>query len=75
MPERLSCNLAFSSPMHFWETLKKGLTFLAKNTPETRISGIGKQVMSASRQFMESRIASTPAKVTRLVISSGMMCA
>lgn len=75
MPERLSCSLPLSSPIFRCETRKNGRTFLAKITPETRISGIGKQVISASFQLIVSRIASTPRKVTTFVIISGMMCA
>ena len=43
--------------------------------PETKISGIGAQVISASFQLMVSSITSTPRKVTRPVMVSGIMWA
>ena len=75
IPDRLSWSLPFSSPIFFWDLRKNGRTFLEKRIPEAKISGIGAQVISASFQLMVSSTASTPAKVTPLVIVSGIMWA
>ena len=57
------------------DALKYGRTLFANTTPERRMSGMGQQVMSASRQLIVSRIRSTPPKVTKFVMSSGIIWA
>ena len=75
MPERLSCSLPFSSPIFFCEMRKNGRTFFENTMPEAKISGMGAQVISASFQLTVSSTASTPAKVTRFEMVSGIMWA
>ena len=48
---------------------------MENSIPLISTSGIGKHVNSASLALMESSISSTPVKVTKFVIRSGMMCA
>ena len=56
-------------------TDNKTYTFFEKMIPDMNISGMGAQVISASFQLIHKSTTRTPAKVTRLVIVSGIICA